>query len=362
MSMQKYTPVPIPLSRRMREFRLRFVPVIVFGVVLLVVIYLWDVRVYNPTFTGKVYAEMALITAPETGLIRGMTVREFDRVSAGDTLAMVMSVDTAVVATQIAVLRANIRLMELSQEPLSDWTRNRLDLAGLRLDMVRETVDRSTSSLALEQARREAERMRTLRAQQLASAQELELVELALAQLEAEIAARDKAFDALSAQVAGLESDDTRIAASRGDIIAAAVDVYELEIAALQAALRPVAVRAPFDGVVSKVYYFNESYVPRGEPFIQLESEVATHIIGYLRQPLSVRPEPGMVVQVRSRRTEKAILPGYIEQVGAQAMLFEESVQRPGILETGLPVKIGLGGLEGLKLIPGELVDVVVRR
>jgi hypothetical protein len=65
---------------------------------------------------------------------------------------------------------------------------------------------------------------------------------------------------------------------------------------------------------------------------------------------------------VRSRRTEKAILPGYIEQVGAQAMLFEESVQRPGILETGLPVKIGLGGLEGLKLIPGELVDVVVRR
>jgi hypothetical protein len=43
-------------------------------------------------------------------------------------------------------------------------------------------------------------------------------------------------------------------------------------------------------------------------------------------------------------------------------MLFEESVQRPGILETGLPVKIGLGGLEGLKLIPGELVDVVVRR
>jgi multidrug resistance efflux pump len=154
--MQKYTPVPIPLSRRMREFRLRFVPVIVFGVVLLVVMYLWDVRVYNPTFTGKVYAEMALITAPETGLIRGMTVREFDRVSAGDTLAMVVSVDTAVVATQIAVLRANIRLMELSQDPLSDWTRNRLDLAGLRLEMVRETVDRSTSSLALEQARREA--------------------------------------------------------------------------------------------------------------------------------------------------------------------------------------------------------------
>jgi multidrug resistance efflux pump len=212
------------------------------------------------------------------------------------------------------------------------------------------------------QARREAERMRTLRAQNLNSALELELAELALAQLEAEHAARNAAYDDLAERIGSLETEDARMAQNRGEIVAAAVNVFELEIAALQAALQPVAVRAPFDGVVSKVFYFNESYVPRGEPFLQLESEVPTHIIGYLRQPLSIRPEPGMIVQVRSRRAEKAILPGHIQEVGAQAMLFEETIQRPGLFDTGLPVKISLEGLEPMNLIPGELVDVVIPR
>lgn len=359
---KQYELVPIPFSRRLKEFRLRFIPVIVFAVVVVMVAYLWDMRVYNPTFTGKVYAQVTLITAPETGLIQGMRVQEFDRVQYGDTLAVVVSVDTAIVATQIAVLRATIDLLELTQEPLSDWTRNRLDLAGLRLDIVRETVDRTTTELDLAQTRTEVERIRTLRTRDMASEQQLERAELELAQLEAEMRARNDGLAAMSSRFESLEQDDRRLEMRRGDIIAAAVAVHEQEIAALEAALRPFVVRAPFDGVIARVFFFNNSNVPRGEAFIQLESEVPTHIIGFLRQPLTVRPEPGMLVQVRSRRAEKRITAARLDKIGAQALQFEESVQRPGLLETGLPVKISLVGLESMGLVPGEFVDIVMQR
>jgi hypothetical protein len=83
-------------------------------------------------------------------------------------------------------------------------------------------------------------------------------------------------------------------------------------------------------------------------------------IVAYVRQPLVFHPKIGMGVHVRSRTPHRETGPATVVQVGAQMEPYNTAMlpipaTRP--IEWGLPVLISLP--QGLKLVPGELVDIV---
>jgi hypothetical protein len=68
-----------------------------------------------------------------------------------------------------------------------------------------------------------------------------------------------------------------------------------------------------------------------------------------------------MEVQLRTRTYPKSVAPAVINNVGAQIMVYDATLQRgSGFIESGIPVRIGLEGIGHLHLIPGEIVDILV--
>lgn len=357
-----YEPIKTPFSRKFHEFRLRYLPVIIFLIILGIVVALWNIRVYNPTFIGIVQGDVAHITAPETGTIRNMNVQPFDHIQEGEILAAIEFADSALVSARVSVLESQINLLNTGRDPLSNWQRNRIDYVGLRLDLMQERVAVATLELRQTQLSRNIERSRTLFENNLVSAQEFEDLELQLNLVNKEIAQRVEYIDDMEDLIEQVSETNVRYDSRSDDPVVAAIRVYEREIVALEEELKPIVIRAPFDGIVGQVFYTNGSNVPRGEIFMHVESQEAKRIVGYLRQPLTVRPQVGMTVQIRTRTPQKYVASATVNRIGARFVLIDNALQRHGVsMETGLPLEIGLTGLEGLPLLPGEIVDVIVR-
>ena len=357
--MNKYEPVKVPLSQLIKEFRLRIFPVIVFFLVLLIVLFLWDYRVYNPSFTGRVYADATLISSPTTGLITNMHVREFDQVNQGDTLAIIVEVDSAQHAAQIDLINAQIEYVSSSMEPISGWQRNRINLAELRSDLVGQQINLSSLHLRSQNENARVQRMQELFTNDLVSQELLDDAKLVLDLINDEIEKTTQYIQSLEKQVERLESD---LGGNPDVALNAALRVHEAELKAIEQEIKPIIILAPFSGMIGKIYYQNGSVAPEGEAFLLLESKTPTYIIGYMRQPLTIRPEIGTLVQVRTRTAEKKLIPATVTNIGAQISIIDEMVQRPGMLETGLHVKIEIFDMESVGLLPGEFVDVIVNQ
>lgn len=357
-----YQPVKTPASRRWSEFRIRFLPAITFVVVLLVVISLWNTKVYNPTFIGRVEGDVAPITAPETGIVARLYADAFDRVLRGDTLAVLAVADTQFVRASMEVLQSQIALLASGQDPLANWQRNRINYAGLRLDVMQEQISLATLQLREVQTARNVERLESLASRELIAPQELEDAVLSLDLLRTEIAERTAYLAGMEQLLSDVEVSDAGFRGRPEDPINAAIRIYEAEIAALEQEFKPRVILAPIDGMVGRVWYPQGAVIPRGEVLFQVESEIPRRIVGYMRQPLLVRPEAGTDVHIRTRSPQRFVGVARLTRVGAQFTLIEEGLQRPGLThETGLPVEISLDGLEHIPLLPGEIVDIILR-
>jgi multidrug resistance efflux pump len=362
MSKPVYEPIKTPLSRRIQEFRVIYLPAIVFILVMIVVISLWNIRVYNPTFIGRVEGDVARITAPEAGVVQRLYTDQFDRVLRGDTLLVIQIADTSFIQSRIAVMHSQITLLSAGQDPIANWQRNRINYAGLRLDLMQERVALSTLLVRKVQTERNLSRLQTLAASELIAPQELEDAQLRLDLIRTEITQRTEYIEDMEELLQDVDASDADYRSRPQDPITAAIRIYEAQITALEEEFKPRAVLAPFDGIVGRVWFPEGSTVPRGEAMLQIESMTPKRIVGYMRQPLLVRPEPGMNVHIRTRTPQRFVGVARLNRVGAQFVPIVQGLQRPGVsMETGLPVEISLDGLEHITLLPGEIVDIILR-
>ncbi len=136
------------------------------------------------------------------------------------------------------------------------------------------------------------------------------------------------------------------------------------------------SLRAPIDGIVSLVFHRDGERVPRGALVAFITSPHPDHIVGYVRAPTSVRPEPGMAVRVRSLGPDRRIWPSTVLRVGADLQVLGVPVQSfagegggqpwsqllPGLLgpglQRGLPFLIAIPA--GMQLLPGEQVSITL--
>lgn len=357
--MRTYEPIPIPFKQKLREFRTRFLPLLIFLIAGIGVIFLWNDKVSSPGMIGQAIAGQAEIRSPGSGILIHFHHQPFDRVFEGQLLGQIFPGDSLLLEARIGEARAEIERIEQSLDVVAGEQRTRISLEELRIDLVRTRIALAETTLRKNLTEAEFFRLKELWNRELIAEQEFERAETELDLLQLQENELTALIADLEERVEELEQFSGYASRSDRDPVLAAVKVQEQRIEVLVAEMMPIPVYSSIAGLISRIAVNSGEYVTAGTPLTYIDSSEAEYVVGYVRQPISVEPRQGMSVQISTRRPGRESFVSEISRLGASMERIDEQLQRPGTFsESGLPVKISLSGSEEIRLIPGEIVDI----
>ncbi|MDZ7717796.1 MAG: HlyD family efflux transporter periplasmic adaptor subunit [Balneolaceae bacterium] len=358
---QQFEPIPIPWKQRLRELRVRVLPIIVFLCVGAAVIYLWRDTTSHPTLIGQVVGERAAISSPVDGTVINFYYEPFDNVQEGQLLGQVFPRDSVYLQAQLDLIQAEIERIKQTREPVLAEQRVRLDLEDLKISQMETRISLAQARLQQQQAKSEFERFEDLWNRDLISEQRFDSVRTKLELFNVQVREYQNMLEYYSGRIQEIEEYTSYGDRRDRNPILAAIKVQEQQMEAILAEFGPTPFYAPISGVISSVQNVGGEFVSRGDSLLVIESREPTHIVGYVRQPFAQIPEVGMDVQVRTRKADRTFFDSTILEVGGHIRLLQRNLQRPGaIFESGLPVKIAMADSANVELMPGELVDIVL--
>lgn len=371
-------PIPTPPGALFREFRIRFVPYLAFAGAAVVTLWLWRGYVGPATLVGEAESVRGIVSSLGPGRIAQVQVDALQRVTAGQVLARVITVEPRVLEAQIALSKARIGLIRAGTDSELRKQNSRVNVESLRLDWMSKRVDWLSAKARSAYRQLELARLEKLRSGVANPGVNQPLP--VLSQDELDISRRDAAIE--EAAVHELEQLVTQIGETlqqmgaakpeghESSSVTAAIEVETRNLDLIEAQLMPVELLAPFDGVVSVVHRWSGETVQAGEPILTVSQEKPSRVVAFIRQPLQVDARPGMKVEVRSRARTREIGVGEVIRVGAQLEpIFPSLLPRNGAsspsggdgrasVENGLPILVSLPA--NLPLLPGEVVDLRV--
>lgn len=362
--MTELPPIPVPLSQRWREIRVKYVPVLLVATLVGVTIPLWRSTVVPTNMTGVLEAIRADVISPDAGVVTNLYVTRFQEVKAGDLVAEIISTDTRKRDSRVQALRGHLALAQIQMGSTIDSSRLAFDYQALLVEHLTQQVELETARAELGPSEEEARRLETMLKENVGSLQDYTEAAKVVASLRAKI-------KLLEPSAAGL-SDILRKASTLGDFSiqengAGLRDTLKT-LAEEQAKLdsmqeAPVQLLAPIDGVVLEIHRSVGQNLLEGDPVLTIGAKNSGHIIGYVKQPISVEPTPGMRVKVLTRRTPRSESWGEILAVGAQfeAITNVALLRADGRADHGLPVSVSLPAPFKSLLHPGEVVDLHVQ-
>lgn len=360
MNRDPLTPIPTPPALRWREFRVRFLPVVVFMLALGGVALIWERNVSAPMFVGAVEGRSAQVASPYAGKIARLNVDRFQTVTKGTLLAVLLPDDPR---TALAVIQSELDFLRAKLDSYLTRQRNATDYEKWRMDWLDQRVDLATARVNLQGARDELYREKSLHEQKLVSDEIYEQAVTLEGSLAAEVLERSNLVQVAEASLkqlgaASLQSQTNDFAAT----FAGLLQSEEQKLKAVAAAgTGPATLVAPMDGMVGAIYHQAGENISAGEPVLTITGMEPERIVAYLRQPVPFEPKVGEQVEVRTRTFQRQTSLARIQSVGAQ---FEPitnvlAIARFGrTIDFGLPVAITLP--PGLKLRPGEVVDLSI--
>lgn len=351
------TPIPRPLGERWRDFRLRHVPVVAYLICIGLAVYLWNQHWTPSTFVGEVQGTLSNVTSAQDGRLVSLSIRQFDNVTKGQVLGKVAAQTPGEATAGLATIRADL---EVTRARMAlDQQRNDQNYQQQRVDYLSQRVDLAIARAKLRFAQSELDRNEKLRGENIVAQFDYELALDNRDALAAEVKEREALVAETEKTLTAMKSSGSENREALG------LDTIDEAIKAQEEQFRQTVetvLRAPIDGVVTKVYRNPGENILASEPLVTISSELGENIIGFLRQPISFEPKAGDLVLVRSRGNRRQIGEARIVKVGARLELFTQPLRARGFdssQERGLPVLIDLP--EGLALYPGELVDLVLK-
>ncbi len=372
------TPIPTPAGTLFREFRIQAVPYIAFAMVVGITAWLWQGYVGPATWVGEVESVRGVVSSMGPGRLAHVQVDALQRVTAGQVLARVITVEPRILEAQISLSKARIDLIRVGSDSELRKQNSRVNLEGLRLNWMSKRVDWLSAKARSAYRQLELARLEKLRSGVTngGSASPLPV----LSQNDLDISRRDAAIEEaavveLEQLVAQIGTSIQQLSASRPEghessAISAAVEVESKNLDLLESQMMPIDLVAPFDGVVSVVHRWSGETIQAGEPILTVSQEKPSRVVSFIRQPIQVQTQPGMKVEVRARGGKREIGVGEVLRVGSQlepispSLLPRTSGMPAGgnsggsTIENGLPVLVSLPA--NLTLYPGEVVDLRV--
>src|SRR5262245_51248784 len=126
--------IPTPPAQYWREFRVRFLPFVIFAGALGTVVFLWRGNVAAPTVLGQVEAKLANISSHKAGILANLNLKPLQQIKAGELVAQVITTEPKILQSSLAIIEAEIRVLRLNLEPILGTQRLAVDTDRLRLD------------------------------------------------------------------------------------------------------------------------------------------------------------------------------------------------------------------------------------
>ncbi len=353
--MEQLTPIPTPTAQRLREFRIQVLPIATFLAVLAGVVTLWHRYVMPSNIVAEVEAVRANIITVVPGTLKELKVERFQRVTKGQELAVISTSDGDALKAGVAAIQADLRVLKARMR--LDVERNNATYEENRLEYLRERVDLAVKRADLKYWEYEVKRNRALltATPPLVSASEFEWFQqqaestrVSVEEGERYLAEKEKTLPKLQPSASDLANDP----------ISEAIRAQEEK---LRLTSEPISLKAPFDGMVSAVNHRAGERVAEGAPIIVLSAIESDRIVGFIRQPIIVRPKAGDVVQIRRRSFQRELKTSTVLEVGSQLEVMPSTLlatdARAG-REVGLPFLVKVP--QGMNLLPGESVDLLL--
>ena len=353
--MDRLEPIPSPPGHLLREFCHRALPVLVFAAAGVGAVCLWNQRFTGALLYGEVEPIRANVTTLDAGTVVELHVQRWQSVTNGQLIATLEVVDPEAVGRSVEVLRSELHV--LRSRMALDESRNDQNVEALRVRWLEARVELATARVALGNAQRDLERSKRLFDERILSAAEFDNVESVHEALVVEVGERSRLADGLQASIERLEGSLRKERTDSLDVLGQSLAAQERQLA--QEGTKNL--RAPMDGIVRSVAIAPGVRIPANTVVAEITAPKSERIVGYVRQPLSVEPRPGMPVEIRTRGTLRQVGQSQITSVGADLELVASPLRLRGFdnaVERGLAFSIPIP--PEIQVHPGELVDVVV--
>ncbi|MGH7955385.1 MAG: HlyD family secretion protein [Opitutaceae bacterium] len=355
---ERLPPIPTPSSQLWRQLRLQYLPVVIFAAGLAGAALLWTQWVAPPTLVGEAEAIRTELRAGQGGMLVELNTDMLQPVTAGQTLGRVVLTEPKVLAASLAVIRAEIEVLRTTTD---------MNFERLRLDWMSKRVELVALQSELHQAEATLARVTALHRIKLVTDEQFDQAKNARDAVEAQLTAHAELIKRLEPGLQTLETPGNRsMPAAAAEGLHAAINQKEAQLRLIEAQLSPLPLIAPIDGVVTLLYRRSGEHVTSGEPVLQISSTRAERIIGFLRQPIPLEPQPGMEVEVRTRTYLRRIGRARVVQVGQLLEPISPTLLAAMRLPvTAFPTDVGLRvhvtPPQGLTLRPGEQVDLIIK-
>jgi multidrug resistance efflux pump len=357
--------IPTPAGQRFREFRIRFLPIVVFACTIVAITYIWREHVTPPNLVAHVEPVNTYVRAANDCLVTNLLVQLYQPVRKGDTIAEVIITDSRRLDADFQMLRSQLSLVQLELGALIDRDRLALDYYGMRNDYQNENRLLKEAQAELPLAQYNVTLSSNLLRERLLSELDHQAYVSRFEVLKADIEHLTKSIAEFDQNLEQMKSAGQAVTQTNGtqrlrDLLAD----LEKRSSALQAmTATPVALTSPIDGIVSAIYARPGENVAGGEPLAIISASESDRIVGYMHQPLGIQPQNGMPCEIRTRSWKRLKAEGTITAVGAQFEIITNiALLRPDQMpDVGLPIAISMPAELKAHLRPGEVVDVTVR-
>ncbi len=369
------------------------VPVAVWLTAVSVVVWLFYQRAQRFQVLGIAQVQVRQVAANCAGRLKSLPVRLFDRVTAGQVVAVVDTVldneyDEAALRAQVGTISAGIEHLaaqlvptqqdlEVSQTDrettrISDLRRFSVDVENARLRILELKVQLATDRMTLQDLASEVRITEDLASREAVAPYELAKVKGQYEALAATIADNEQLLQ--QAQV-NLETSQQRLADYTGvqphqpsiesalEVIRKAIGVEEGRMQELSAQLDALQQRhaleltSPVDGVVSQIWRNEGEAVTAGDPIVTIAEVKSAEVIGFVRQELAGLVHENMTVEIIKATEPMQVATSKVTYVGPVVEQMPMQLwQNPNIPQWGRPFAVNVP--PDLKIIPGEVVGI----
>lgn len=373
--MAKLTPIPTPPGTAWREFRIRYLPALMFIGVLGATAMIWRDYVGPSSMVGEVEMIRAVITSSQAGRVALLNAAHFQVVTAGERLVQIVVADPKILEAQLNLSKARIELARMTVEPKLRKENNRISYEKLRMDWMGQRIELAIGKSQLIYYEGEFARLERLFGGNTNSAAVPKADTQLASQAQYDVAKRDVdvtrskineltlLVNEMDSAMRIVDSNESKIEGDMPNSVRAAIAVEERLLDLIETQLAPQMLTSPIDGVVSIIHRHQGENVMAGDPILTISQNKSERINAFLKQPLSSPPKVDQQIEVRSRSSDRLVgqgsiiaVGGNLEPIGPQLLTLSLQGNRPA--ELGLPIVISVPDNLKERLFPGEVVDL----
>jgi multidrug resistance efflux pump len=371
-------------SRRGRLY-LRILPVLVWLGAAACVVVLFRQRSQRFEVLGIAQGKVHQIAATCDGRLESVPVQLFDRVSRGDTVAIINTVpDDENLGAELAVVSAEIQHLTAELTPTQDrllaeateretdkiaaQRRFNVDVENTKLRILELKVELETDRKILEDLELDIksfiiqDRLQTddaalyelqkLKVRRDTLAKKIEESKHLLTQAEQDLKQAEQRSDEFAQRQPQHPSVDGAL-----EVIHKAIEVQEQRMKELMARRNALVLKSSIDGMVSQILNRQGEAVLAGEPILSITELKPSEIIAYADENQARQIQEGTAVELVKTSEPAQIAKSEVTYLGPDISQMPVRLWRnPNIAQWGRPILIKIP--PGLRLIPGETVGV----